>query len=211
MDYSKALILGLLASDGGFRQYNSTYFELSRNKKKKYKRTKNVRIIEFTNTNLVLIKKLRSLLKNCYGYYPNIGVATTGVYRLPVTKSSIIDDILSNIVLGNNSWRVPNNILHSDKVELKKGFVSGFFDGDGSVDISKSGTPRIRITSTNLKGLTEIRKLLSDLNIKSSFRGPYLREFRRPEFVIYVPKCGINNFIYNIKSFHSKKKARFRR
>ena len=32
-DYSKALILGLLASDGGFRQYNSTYFELSRNKK----------------------------------------------------------------------------------------------------------------------------------------------------------------------------------
>ena len=94
--------------------------------------------------------------------------------------------------------------------DIKIGFLKGFFDGDGSVDIIKGKIPRIRIPSTNFNGLTQIKIILDKLKIESNLNGPYKRENKRDSYEILLRKNGIERFIKFIKSDHSKKKLRFK-
>ncbi len=215
MNKYKAEILGLLASDGTIREYLSYYKGFDKRRGKTYNRRQFCRIIEFINTNLKLIYNIIFLLDKCYEYKPNIGVdKRTGVYRLPITKGKIIDDIKQDINLGKKRWNVPIKVLNGSS-NIKKAFIRGFFDGDGSTDITKYGTPRIRISSCNLKGLKNLSKLLVEFTIQHSFLGPYKRKRKRkrklrmPMYEINVKKASVNKFIKTIGSNHSKKQKIF--
>ena len=66
---------------------------------------------------------------------------------------------------GSLGWRVPD-IAFQD-LELGRGFVNGYFDGDGSISISK-GYPWLRFSSINLDGLEDVKSLLEMFGIESS-------------------------------------------
>jgi len=65
---------------------------------------------------------------------------------------------------GSQSWKVPD-IAFQD-LELGRGFINGYFDGDGSISISKE-YPWLRFSSINLEGLEMVRLLLEMFGIKS--------------------------------------------
>ncbi len=210
MQAKKSELIGLLVSDGSIREYTSKYTEFDKRRNKRYNRIKRVKIIEFINTNKDLIERFRELLKEIYNYNPNVGL-DRGNFRIPITKNYIIFDIKEKVRLGHNSWTIPRFIISGNK-KIKKAFIRGFFDGDGSTDISKSKTPRVRLTSTNRKGIKEISELLLQLELNHSLLGPYRRgENRKPEFQINIKKDSIIKFINEIGSYHSKKRQRFKK
>jgi intein-encoded DNA endonuclease-like protein len=67
---------------------------------------------------------------------------------------------------GTYTWRVPKLALKNQ--DFRRGFLQGFFDGDGSVNLrirthkngSKQKRRSLRITSVNLKGLKQLKRLL---------------------------------------------------
>ena len=209
MSAERANIFGLLCSDGNYRSYISRYVEFDKRSNKYYKRVKNTRILEFANTNFMLLKKFQKLLYFVYKYKPNITLSNNNVFRVCITKHYVIDDIIKDVNLGNNKWSIPKFVMDGNK-NIKIGFIKGFFDGDGSVDFTKNKTPRIRIPSTNLMGLKQIKIVLNKLKIESNFNGPYKRENRKDGYEILLKKKSIERFIKLIKSDHSKKKRRFK-
>ena len=70
------------------------------------------------------------------------------------------------IKAGCYTWNVPE-IAFTDQ-DFRRGFIQGFFDGDGTVRLRlrkhKNGSTQkcrtVRITSVNLNGLKELKKLL---------------------------------------------------
>jgi intein/homing endonuclease len=204
MSIPKARVLGLLCSDGHYRNYTVRYDEFDKRRNKYYNRIQNKRLIEFTNTNIALLESFQDLLYVLYKYRPNIIRSYQNVFRVCITKQNVIDDIMQDAVLGNNSWQVPRFVLDGSRNE-KLAFLQGFFDGDGSVGFLGGKTPRIRIVSTNLTGLRQVKSLLNSTSISSKLNGPYKRENRRDSYEILLKSSDIKKFIKYVGSNHSKK------
>jgi intein-encoded DNA endonuclease-like protein len=73
---------------------------------------------------------------------------------------------------GRRNWSVPDMAWNDDV--FRKGFLMGFFDGNGSVCVSienrgdkKTKKRSLKLHSVNSCGLNEIRKLLENEGIKS--------------------------------------------
>lgn len=57
---------------------------------------------------------------------------------------------------GTREWAVPDMVFGNK--EMAKGFINGYFDGDGNFDDYE--TPAIRFASVNQNGLNDVSKLL---------------------------------------------------
>ena len=72
---------------------------------------------------------------------------------------------------GTYNWSVP--IFAFKNQRFRRGFLRGFFDGEGTVRIrirkKKGKTRSVRVSSVNKKGLYEVKKLLELEGIKSMF------------------------------------------
>lgn len=205
----KAEILGLLCSDGNYRNYNTTYKEFDKRRNNTYTRHQNKRIIEFANTNLELLEHFRKLLNKEYNYYPNIILSNKNVFRICITKNNVIDDLIGIANFGSSKWSITDEIILGNGV-IKRAFIRGVFDGDGSVDFAVKKIPRIRISSINLRSLKQINKLLQSLSIDSEILGPYKRNKREDCYELLLKTSSIMKFIKYINSKHSKKKDIFR-
>lgn len=86
-----------------------------------------------------------------------------------INAQSVIDDLTKYSRFGSRKWFIPNAIFNS-RFELKRAWLRAYFDGDGSVDISKKS---IFAKSVNKLGLEQITLLLETLYIKSHILGPY--------------------------------------
>jgi len=206
----KAEILGLLCSDGNYRKYDANFIEYDKRRHNSYNRKQTKRIIEFANTNIKLLEVFQSLLNTTYSYRPNITISNHDVFRVCVVKNSVVDDILRYTILGTEKWFVPKVILNGNKT-VKSAFIRGFFDGDGCIDFVDNRTPRIRITSTNLKGLKQIRGMLENFEIDCKINGPYERTNKRKSYEILLKTDSVEKFIKCIGSNHPKKKERLLR
>lgn len=90
-------------------------------------------------------------------------------WGVKVWDRRLIEFIMAQGACGTWVWRVPGFIMNGD-LELKKGFLNGFFDGDGySAMRSKHVTVGFR--SANREGLEDIKKLLASLDIHSEVFG----------------------------------------
>jgi len=182
-----AEILGLLCAEGSYILSFPSYWGKDKGKKRFYKNHKSERI-EFSNKDKKLLDHFQSLIQIQYGYKPNI----TKHSKINLCRRTIIKDILDYTELGCFSWCVPNEILSSE-IEIKIKFLRGFFDGDGTA------SNIARFFSTNKDGLIQVNSLLNELNIKSTFLGPYKKEGRKPYYVIQISRTEKENFLNIIK------------
>jgi len=204
----KAEIIGLIYSDGNYRNYKTTYKEFDKRRNKTYTRHQRKRIIEFANTDIRLLKRFITLLVKEYGYRPKITLSNKNVFRVCITKNFVLDDLLQENNFGTLNWFIPTQILNSDK-KVKAAFIRGIFDGDGSIDFADKKIPRIRISSRNLTGLKQLKELLQFLNINSKVNGPYKGLNRNSIYELLLQTKSVIKFIKIIKSNHSKKRIKF--
>ena len=204
----KAELLGLLFSDGNYREYDTTFEEFDKRRNKIYKRHQRKRIMEFANTDIKLLKYFISLLVKEYQYGPKITLSNKNVFRVCITKKFVIDDLLQENNFGTLKWSVPQKVLTGDK-DAKVAFIRGFFDGDGSIDLADKKIPRIRITSRNVKGLKKLNNLLKEFDINAKVNGPYRRHNKNDIYELLLQTNSVIKFIKAIRSNHSKKMKRF--
>jgi DNA-binding transcriptional regulator WhiA len=210
LSQEKAEILGLLFSDGNYRKYHSTFRMFDKRRNKTYTFNQDKRIMEFANTDLELLEYFRKLLDREYNYYPNIVLSNKNVFRVCITKNSVLDDLTGIANFGSSEWFIPSEIV-SGNDQIKRAFIRGFFDGDGSVDFAEKKIPRIRINSINLNGLKQIRELLKSLSIESKVNGPYKRNKRKDCYELLLKTSSVIKFIKYINSKHSKKRGVFQK
>lgn len=109
---------------------------------------------------------------------------------------------------GTSTWNVPSTILNGTE-NAQAAFARGFFDGDGCIDFMNQKLPRVRINSTNSKGLKQLKKLLDNMDIKSKINGPYKRQDKKFIYELLLESRSIARFIRLIGSNHTKKRIRF--
>lgn len=210
MTLEKAEILGLLCAEGNHRGYIAIYFEKNRKRKAVYLRECWKEIIEFSNTDVTLLRHFVSLLSNEYNYQPKIIKSNNDVFRVCITKNNVIRDLLKYTDFGCLKWSIPSSILKSDHL-VKAAFIRGFFDGDGSVDYVDKKIPRIRFGSSNFNGLKMLSKLLESISLKHSLNGPYLQYNRMPSFELLLRTSSIKDFVNFIGSRHKNKNIEFQK
>jgi len=199
----KAEIIGLLCAEGSHAKYISQYYGFFKNRGKNgkyYFRTQKKEDVAFTNLDKDLLEHFIKLMASVYNYSTKVtGVPTS--LKVRITKQDIFRDLLQYTDFGCLKWRVPVQLLTSNK-ETKAAFVRGIFDGDGMFRKSY-----IRLTSVNIDGLIQMLHLLKTLDIKSKILGPYKPKGNRKLcYYLIIPKSDILKYKYLIKSNHKKSK-----
>jgi len=182
-----AEILGLLCAEGSHIISYSSYWGKDRGRDRFFKNDKSERI-EFYNKDKKLLLHYKRLLLKEFNYKPNI----TKDNKINICKISIIKEITKYTKLGHLKWNIPNLILNSSE-NKKISFLRGYFDGDGTI------SNRIRMFSTNKKGLKQISKLLKYLDIRHTFQGPILKEKRKPLYIIQISEQERERFLNKIQ------------
>ena len=161
----KSEILGLLCAEGYYNSSTVTYLEYDKRRKKTYKRTKKLNIIEFTNKNKFLLSHFQKLINKEYDYTVNI-TDTGSCLRIRISKNNIVNDLISYTNFNSEDWKVPKTIINGSD-DIKIAFIRGFYEGDGIKSDRILQTLRVRICSKNLKGLKQLEKILKSLDIES--------------------------------------------
>ena len=181
-----AEIIGLLCAEGCYINTRTSYWGKERGKLR-YRKNKLQKRIEFGNIDIRLLNHFKKLIEKEFDYTPGLGKD-----RARICKGDIIDKILVYTPLGNLKWKVPEEILNGEnKIRLK--FIRGFFEGDGTI------SNRVRIFSTNLKGLRQISFMLNQLEIKNKINGPTLKPKRKPFYEIYIFQSQRESFLNKLK------------
>ena len=207
-----AEILGLLYSDGTFREYLSSYIRYDKRRPNPYRANQIKRFIEFTNTDFRLLKHFKNIVNKEFEYDPQITHSNHNVFRVSIVKNTVLNELCKYIKKGKDNWVAPESIINGKNI-LKVAFLRGFFDGDGSVDFSNRGKiPRIRITSVNFTGIKQLDKMCKSLGLECNINGPYRSKIidRRSSYELLFKTSSVNKFIRLIGSNHSKKRKRFR-
>lgn len=180
-------IIGLLCAEGSHVKSYTSYWGKDRGKKRFFKNDKSERI-EFYNKDPKLLKHYRNLIKTEFDYSANI----TKHNKINICKIKIIQKITDYTKIGHLKWEVPKIILKGNN-KSKIRFLRGYFDGDGTAGRN------IRFVSTNKKGLEQVSELLRDLGIRHTFNGHYLKEKRKPAFVVYIREKERERFLNILK------------
>ncbi len=182
MNENKAEIIGLLCAEGCYMNTYRIFHEIDKRRGNIYLRFKNRRAIDFANFNMILLRRFADLIETEYGFRPK-PIKDRGRYaKITLSRKKIIDDLIKYSDYGSLKWSVPKKLFSSDD-KVKYSFVRGFFDGDGSADHR-----RIRLYSTNKKGIYEISELLKSMNVHHTMQGPHKVKGKRDVYTIYICK-----------------------
>jgi len=178
-----AEIIGLLCAEGCHVLTYSSYWCKDRGKARFRVNDRSERI-EFTNKDLRLLNHFRKLLIMEFDYKTKV----TKHYKVNICKVNTIRQILALTNIGHLKWRVPKSILEGNE-EVKKSFIRGYFDGDGSVSNC------IRFFSTNKHGLKKVLEILKSLGFSAYFEKPVIKENRKDLYIIHIPNKQRERFL----------------
>lgn len=91
-----------------------------------------------------------------------------------ISVKDMANDLIAHKVIKNKTFKLDGRILQSINPNLKKNFIHGYFDGDGSVSISKAGYARFEFCGTK-DLMDEIRYQIS-IDIGVFFTEPKKRD-----------------------------------
>lgn len=99
--------------------------------------------------------------------------SSTKSYRLYIGDGPIIENLIRLGITPKKSYENDSFVFENIPVELKRHFIRGYFDGDGSIGLYKrknAKTPSLsgNIVSLNESLLTFIKKFLEEQNISVS-------------------------------------------
>lgn len=194
----KARIHAHLCGDGciliHIRNRSPSSIKTSWGKNSKFK----VYTIEYDNTSPALchqfVKDIKTIYGDVYIYYKK----RKG--RVIVRRKMIYREMIKLGVGKSREWFIPDEILNSSK-KVKLTWLRAFFDDEATIDTTHK---RIDLKIVNLKGLEQIKKLLSDLGIRSYINGPYENMW------ILRISSGIKSFYKKVNFDHPIKKDRLR-
>jgi len=186
IDPNFAEVLGFLCAEGCHIIQHSSYWGNDKGKRRYYKNKKSERI-EVYSKDINLLMHHKKLLDLAFRYE----VTITKDNKINIANRKIIREIIFNTEIGHLKWRVPASIKCANLL-VKKRFVRGFFDGDGT------SSNIIRFFSTNKPGLLEISELLLDLGFKSTFQGPIVKPNRKPSYVLQISRGERETFLNTI-------------
>jgi intein/homing endonuclease len=184
-----AEILGLLCAEGCHTLSYSSYWGKDRGKDRFFKNDKSERI-EFYNKDPKLLDRYLYLLDSVFNYKPKI----TKHGKVNICKQHIMQLILGQTELGHLNWKVPNSVIISSN-SVKICFIRGFFDGDGTV------SNRVRMFSTNYKGLKKVSLILKQLDILHTFQTPKKIPQKKQLYIIQISERNKETFLNLIKPY----------
>ncbi|MEM5772741.1 MAG: LAGLIDADG family homing endonuclease [Candidatus Aenigmatarchaeota archaeon] len=162
---AKAYILGVLCGDG------MLYRKLIKYKGYKYFNY----FLGLRVTDKEFADEFKNKIKNVYGIIakkcnipPGIRITPSGLskckrqYIVYLQRKKVYEDLKRYGEFNSYVWRVPQEIIKNNDKLIISSFLKGFFDSEGSVDISNRA---IEATSSNKNGLEDIRFLLSKFGI----------------------------------------------
>lgn len=153
MNKDLAWILGVMCGDGCLdKQRNDRRVSLSTIDSK------------FGRTFVDRINKLFNLNEK---FNPKLFVNNTNskYYKVQIHSKHLYNFFMKFGKFNCFEWTVPEQIVKGNKI-LKRNFLRGFYDSEGSIIIYRKKYRRIRAVSVNKNGLEGIWKLLDDLGIK---------------------------------------------
>lgn len=135
-------------------------------------------------------------------------------YVASITHGKLLNFLKQQVIYGTFIWEVPQ-IIRDGSLELKRGFLQGFFDGDGTVKISNDPQiPQLSITGASEKGLMGIQNLLSSMGIDGAIykHGKYKRLsiYTKQAVILYWDIIGIRlerkkqKFVTGLKAYINK-------
>lgn len=116
---------------------------------------------EFTE---LLVQTVKRITGHQYSISSRLNRKTT-LWCTSITHTHLSNIIDSLGCTGTEHWQVPTVVFWNE--DIAKGFINGYFDGDGSV-IPTEWMPYLSFSSINLDGLQQIQRLLANLGIGSS-------------------------------------------
>lgn len=106
---------------------------------------------------------------------------------------------------NKKEWKTPRWIFYSTK-KVRKTYIRGFLDADGSIPIRDSGRIEIQISQKQKEVLKELKQILSEFDINSSVCKS------RNIFKLNIgSKPSIINFFKKIGSFHPNHQRKIKR
>ena len=198
-----AYLLGVLYADGSLRDTWNTYQKEGRFRYE----------ITITDESKEHLENVRMLLDEEFNIKTNVKTVYNRWHRL-LFYSGSLHRMLSKVFempIGykKGKLKVPD-IINNAPDEIKKYFIMGFFDGDGSctkIKKQKKISPIIHVSQSDPKILIEIQNLLK--NFELDFK---LHKKRREKFVWYMletkSKTTIKKYSQIIGFLHPDKKAR---
>ncbi|MEM5883042.1 MAG: LAGLIDADG family homing endonuclease [Candidatus Aenigmatarchaeota archaeon] len=212
----KAYILGVLCGDGMLYKFLASY--------KNYK---------FFNYYLGLrvvdkefAKEFVNKIKNVYSVNATVSKIPAGIRKTPVgylkckqqvlvslRRKKIYEDLARYGKFTTYSWRVPQEIKNGSRLIISS-FLRGFFDSEGSVDISNGAVEACSFNKEGLKDIsfllgkfgifTKVKRAKKDRNlfrIRFGFSG-YLKVFRdNINFTIKRKKEALDRIIKNKRKY----------
>jgi len=182
-----AEIIGLLCAEGCHIYRYENYMELKDGKVRFHHNHKSERI-EFYNKDIKLLLHFKKLLEKEFDYLPKI----TRHGKINICKTKIIKEIIAHTELGHLKWKVPSNIMTA-QTNIKISFLRGYFDGDGTI------SNRVRMFSTNKRGLMQVSQILEELKVIHTFPKPILKINRKPLYYIQISEKEKKRFLNVIK------------
>ena len=163
LSIKKAEILGFLCSEGNDNNFIDNHIEYDKRRKKLYVRNMNKQWINFSNTDLAILKRFLYLMEMVYDY-PLRYFKKGTVY---IKRKEVVKDLRRYSLFGSRRWSVPKELFKKQYRNQAKRFIRAYFDGDGSVDYKWN--KRITLDSVNKNSLSKLNKLLLHLGISTRY------------------------------------------
>jgi len=120
------------------------------------------KVVQYGSTKVETVEVIRKIIENTFEISSKIYTTNRNVQ---IVYGSPLYDILTGLAkFGTDSWEVPRVVKTCENNQIKLGYITGFFDAEGTV-ILKSTNKRIDIISVNLKGLKELSNLFPQVNL----------------------------------------------
>jgi len=193
MNENKAEIIGFLCAEGCYVNTFRIFHELDKRRGSIYLRFKHRRVIEFSNYNIKILKRFAHLIYREYRFQPKLIKNNERYAKVILCRLNVIEDLLKYSDYGSLKWSIPKEMFFKE-ASIKYAFLSGFIDGDGSVD-----DRRIRIYSANFNGLLQISEILKSLNIYHTLQGPIKINKKHDMFAIYINKKVSRKMLKNLR------------
>ncbi len=168
--------------------------------------------------NKAWIEDLANISEELFGKKPIITLDKRDeVWSFMINSRHIYETVteMSNYPGSQSEWNTPEVVLNAP-LEIQKEYVKGFFDAEGGVPHVESGSVepkniRINFTQGNRKCLEELKRIISDFDIRTgNVCGPYFKKgYKDPVYRLKIHGVReVAKFFDSIGSLHPEKNHR---